>query len=214
MDSVLWNTRINVGLIYVSRNVYIHSHMASRSLSGSYSVFSYSEDFLCGVHFYTGALLAELSLVVGNSSYRTSTSRRIRHCGLLRIVKNYWAIILAIFALVLGSYPDSGEEQAAWSRFLFQLGWLIFPSNCILLLPILWQIRDNFPCFLVSLYRLSRILNPLLTYPPPHLILSLPHVPRKHFVPYVSPSVNSDENSTRMASCPDIRGRSYENHRI
>ena len=73
---------------------------------------------MTGVCFFTGAFLADISLALENSILpRTWTS-------------SVWTIIMAIFALFLGSCPEEGPEKAAWSSVLYEAGILLFPG-CI-----------------------------------------------------------------------------------
>jgi len=88
-------------------------------------------DLFEGTPFYTGTLLAELSLLYSSStpasSLRASSQRfHFRFCNL----KGSWPIALALFALFLGSYPYNSPELKSYSRFLTYVGEVLFPSHC------------------------------------------------------------------------------------
>ena len=92
-------------------------------------------DFYGEVPFYTGTLLADMALCLKSSNLPQSlSSQTIRPYSLISIAKSYWAIALAIFALFLGSYPPGNPDIAAWSRFLFRVGYSLNPAAGILLL--------------------------------------------------------------------------------
>ena len=78
--------------------------------------------FLSNFCFFSGALLADLSLVLGSSISSTSTtSRYIPYIGLRwkRLVIEYWPITLALFALLLASVPPSDQDYVAYSRTIY-----------------------------------------------------------------------------------------------
>ena len=92
----------------------------------------YSGDFMCALHFYTGSILAYLTLT---SAHLISPSRSWKE------LKLWLPIAVAILALFFGSYPDDGTEgEAAWSRFLSRWGESTFPSDCIF--PPSYLLRD------------------------------------------------------------------------
>jgi hypothetical protein len=76
--------------------------------------FSNTDTFYTGYCFFTGALLADLSLILPNHITP----------GILR-VKVLGPIVLAVVGIVIGSYPDEGEQKQAWTRQLWQWG-----NNC------------------------------------------------------------------------------------
>jgi len=79
-----------------------------------------------GVAFFTGALLADLSLVLeANNSMST---KRICRQG-RRFLRVVWPIGLFIVALFCASYPDHGEERMAWSHFLTRIAVAVFPNS-------------------------------------------------------------------------------------
>lgn len=87
-------------------------------------------DILGEIPFYTGALLADISLLL-SSSESSPTSTPQWNGPLSRFVKNYWAITLGLFGGFLASYPPNNPEMAAWSRFLRRIGPSILNSSCI-----------------------------------------------------------------------------------
>jgi hypothetical protein len=88
-----------------------------------YSV--YLGDLMGEIPFYFGVLMAELSLFL---SQETISTLPPLFTG--RVSKN-WPIIMAVFALLLCSYPTNHAELAAWSRFMTRLGASIFHRRCI-----------------------------------------------------------------------------------
>jgi len=74
---------------------------------------------MTGVCFFSGALLADLSLALENATPTKPSTHRI------------WPVVLATFALFLGSCPEEGPEKAAWSSALYEVGIRLFPG-CIL----------------------------------------------------------------------------------
>jgi hypothetical protein len=109
---------------------------------------SYGDQLLEGTLFYTGALLAELSLL-HSFSHTIASPRTSSHRFYFRVVriKSYWPIILALFALFISSYPYNGAELMSYSRFLFRCGEIIFPSNCMA--------NNGFSLILSRAYRLG-----------------------------------------------------------
>ena len=92
-------------------------------------------DFLGDVPFYTGALLADLSLHLKSKTVSPPlSSPESGSHGLISIVKGYWAIAMAIFALFLGSYPPDSPERAPWSEFLRRMAYSVNPAAGIDLL--------------------------------------------------------------------------------
>lgn len=73
-------------------------------------------DLLGEVPFYTGALLADLSIMLPNESLSISKSR--------------WPIGLAILALFLSSYPTDNAHLAQWSQVMARIGLAVFPDEC------------------------------------------------------------------------------------
>jgi hypothetical protein len=93
-------------------------------------------DFLGDVPFYIGALLADMALCLKNSSLSqpSLSSRTIGPYRLISIVKSYWPIALAIFALFIGSYPPDSPDRATWSNFLYRMAYSVNPAAGINLL--------------------------------------------------------------------------------
>ena len=93
--------------------------------------FLYCGDFLCAVHFYCGALLAELSLTdFENSTFSKSLLRRMT--SRYGMVQHILPLLMALVALFVGSFPECCHDRAGWSRFLLRLGIFLFPSGCII----------------------------------------------------------------------------------
>ena len=87
-------------------------------------------NLLGDVPFFSGMLLADLSIVITKRSNSQSGTIKSRS-GLPGVLKNGWAIILALVALFLCSYPpEGGQELASWSQFLEHCADLLFPTHC------------------------------------------------------------------------------------
>lgn len=85
-------------------------------------------NLLGDIPFYSGVLLADLSLVINSKSQTVTGSVH----GFLGHLRNNWVMVLAFFALFISSYPpEGGVELHAWSRLLASWGYMFFPSNCI-----------------------------------------------------------------------------------
>ena len=82
------------------------------------------------VPFCSGMLLADISIVITKRSNSQSGTIKPRS-GLLAVLKNSWAIILALVALLICSFPpEGGQELATWSHFLDYCADLLFPTHC------------------------------------------------------------------------------------
>ena len=83
------------------------------------------DDVYAGVAFFTGALLADLSLAIEIDS----TTKLSLPSGGRKVLKVGWPLAVALIALFFASYPDHGAERSAWSNFLLQLGQNLFPDR-------------------------------------------------------------------------------------
>jgi hypothetical protein len=88
-----------------------------------------SRDLLSGFTFFAGAILADISLILGTISLPPSPNLSAQSRPRFRIFQ-YWPIGLAILALFIGGFPDRDINRMAWSRFLASIGKWIFPSGC------------------------------------------------------------------------------------
>jgi hypothetical protein len=81
--------------------------------------------------FYSGALLADLSLAMGSTATLKSPSsptfQRSRVCT-KQIIKRYWPIVTAIIGLFLGCLPERNPDRQWWSRTLTEYGKAFFPE--------------------------------------------------------------------------------------
>lgn len=86
----------------------------------------YWGDLLAEIPFYTGALLADMSILLSkaNNSISTATSRYER-------INKYWPMALGIFGLLVCSYPTNHAELAAWSRGMTHLGNMVLHPQCL-----------------------------------------------------------------------------------
>jgi hypothetical protein len=89
----------------------------------------YNGDLLGEIPFFSGALLADLSLYLNSPDASTGPSWSVRH-NIPKFVRDYWPLALAIFGAMIGSYPAVAPETAAWSRFLTEVGNRIFHPHC------------------------------------------------------------------------------------
>jgi len=79
-------------------------------------------EFISPFLFFSGALLAEISLVLSSRQTQpiTPTFDPRETCRPLKtFVKQYWAIGFALFAIFIGSFPPEGQHRAAYSRFMW-----------------------------------------------------------------------------------------------
>jgi len=87
----------------------------------------YWGDLLAEIPFYTGALLADMSILqrsnANNSVVSTSSTSRLE-----RLIKDYWPMTLGILGLLVCSYPSNHAELAGWSRAMTRLGNTLFPQ--------------------------------------------------------------------------------------
>jgi hypothetical protein len=96
----------------------------------AYSVYT-DTDVLANIPFFTGALLADISLVADNSPVLPIWD--VKCCG-RRVggVKIPWPVFVFILGLYVGSYPPNSHEMRGWSEMLYRLGETVFPDACIL----------------------------------------------------------------------------------
>jgi hypothetical protein len=90
--------------------------------------FFISRDFLSGFTFFAGALLADLSLILGKISLPPSPTLN-GQSKVRRRFLGHWPIGLAILALFIGGFPDRDIHRTAWSRILGSVGYWIFPAS-------------------------------------------------------------------------------------
>lgn len=95
----------------------------------AYSVYA-DTDVLANIPFFTGALLADLSLIADNTPVLPVWN--LECCG-RRVggIKVHWPILVFLIGLFLGSYPPNSHEMRWWSEALFQIGESLFPSDCM-----------------------------------------------------------------------------------
>jgi hypothetical protein len=87
----------------------------------------YNGDLLGEIPFFSGALLADLSLYLNSAD--ASTAQSWSH-KFPKFIQDYWPIAMAIFGLTIGSYPAIAPENAWWSRRLTDIGEALFHPNC------------------------------------------------------------------------------------
>jgi len=94
----------------------------------AYSMYA-DTDILLNIPFFTGALLADLSLIAENSPILPIWN--VEMCGKrVANVKVRWPILLFIVGLFLGSYPPNSYEMRMWSTFLHRLKDSLLPADC------------------------------------------------------------------------------------
>jgi hypothetical protein len=85
---------------------------------------AYSGDFLCALHFYTGATFALITLTFRDTMPLSGT---------WKAVTGRLPIPLVILSLVFASYMDDGNDpEPTWSRFVAHVGDSVLPSQCII----------------------------------------------------------------------------------
>jgi hypothetical protein len=102
---------------------------ASLVIMDAFSLYT-PDTFYSGACFFTGGILADLSIALENSR-SSSAVQQVRLRRLIEPVKFCWPIILAVFALYVGSYPEEHEDHAAWSQHLHQWGDYYAPKRTI-----------------------------------------------------------------------------------
>lgn len=157
----------------------------------------YCSDLLAEIPFYLGTLLADLSLIIGKNNLSTSPSFSL---GRFRAVKEYWPITLALFALFLAGYPSDSPDNATWTHILSLFADAYFPSSRMHPQYIVLTDRTTYMGFRCRRWSNSHICNSLFSSPPSYSISSLRSVSGKHFLPYVSPSLDDNAVSTYVDS--------------
>jgi hypothetical protein len=104
--------------------------------------------FYTGFCFFTGALLADLSVVLEDRTLPLPPVRKHGRRGIT--AKLGLPLILAAVAIYIGSYPEEYQDETAWSRYLHLLGDYIFPGRKILTL-----LYSNLAEVLVRLFPIS-----------------------------------------------------------
>ena len=89
----------------------------------SYAI--YFGDLMGEIPFYTGTLLADLSLYL-NSQRNNAEPQVLRFIS----IRNCWPMAVAFFGLFLASYPPNSPELAGWSMNMYQIGTRILNSSC------------------------------------------------------------------------------------
>ena len=92
--------------------------------------FIYCGDLLAEIPFFTGALLADLSLLIKDDNFPLLP---VNFAPRSPSVKKYWPIVVGLFGLIIGSYPPNSPELSSWSIFLTQAGYMFFHPACITL---------------------------------------------------------------------------------
>jgi len=92
--------------------------------------FYLARDLVLMFLFYSGALLADLSLAMGTTATLIASSpptfQRSRVCA-KQLIKRYWPLVTTLIALFLAGQPDRSPERVWWSRTLLRYGQAIFP---------------------------------------------------------------------------------------
>jgi hypothetical protein len=90
--------------------------------------FYWNPDVLADIPFYTGALLADLSLILAQNA--SSPAWSTRSTGPFARLRSHWPNILAFIGLIIASYPPDSAELAGWSQSMQNLGEIVFPTGC------------------------------------------------------------------------------------
>jgi len=141
-------------------------------------------DVLADFPFFTGALLADMSLLIAaNSSLSTTNGWSLG--GPLRRFKVTWPVLVCLVGLFFGSYPPDSAERSVWSRALFSWGQAILPWDCISSLN-----HSNSRGIHVGhshYWRIAhRLLNSLFPGSPPYSLSQILRLSRHNLVSYVS----------------------------
>jgi len=118
----------------------------------------YGGDLMGEIPFFTGALFADMSLHINQHDQVSATPPQ-------SYIRRYWPVILAVFGLLLASYPTNHAELAGWSRAMTSIGQRLFHRNCCLFLRFMLMHRGTE----MGLGYLGRhatdLLTPLLSQP-------------------------------------------------
>lgn len=93
-------------------------------------VYSYcARDVVVMFLFYSGALLADLSLAIRANTLNAPSLPTFQESRVnpKRLIKRHWPIAAAIIALIIASLPYRSPERLWWSRTLFNFGEAVFP---------------------------------------------------------------------------------------
>ena len=89
--------------------------------------FAYCGDLLAEIPFFTGALLADMSLLIKDDTFPLLPLSLDTRSPTIR---KYWPIAVGLFGLVIGSYPPNSPELSQWSIFLTKVGYTFFHPHC------------------------------------------------------------------------------------
>lgn len=88
---------------------------------------TYCGDLLAEVPFFTGALLADMSLLIKDDTFPLlPTSLAPRSPA----IRKYWPVAVGLFGLIIGSYPPNSPELSSWSSYLARVGYTFFHYEC------------------------------------------------------------------------------------
>lgn len=85
----------------------------------------YWGDLLAEIPFYTGALLADMSILLSKTN-GSLTARKSR----LAHLQQFSPTALGIIGLLICSYPTNNAEMAGWSRFMTHVGQMVLHPHC------------------------------------------------------------------------------------
>ena len=143
----------------------------------------YWGDLLAEIPFYTGALLADMSILLSkaNNSLSTSTSRFER-------INKYWPMTLGIFGLLICSYPTNHADLAGWSRAMTHIGNMVLHPQCMPRVALTSMLIGRGTPMVLQLHwiRYSYLCNPLFPRPAPHFLSPLRSLLRQYFLPRLS----------------------------
>jgi hypothetical protein len=151
----------------------------------TYSIYN-NTDVLAEVPFYTGALLADLSLVLNEQTLSLPSWNIGPPCGsLYRTLRSHWPIIMFVVGLYIGSYPPNSPDLSVWSQQLYNLGLMIFPTSCIpfVICSNCSRLQMGIP---TSQRSTSHLCTSLFRLPSTYPFSSIFRLPRKRFLSYVS----------------------------
>ena len=157
----------------------------------AYSIYC-DVDTLLNLPFFSGVLLADLSLVLAGTDSSSSSSYKGFSGRLGRCLN--WRVALGLVGLFIGSYPPDAPELSAWARFITRVGEPFLRSDCIQ--PLQYHtltIRGTGMGVHIDRYCHFRVCHSILCRIPLRTLPSHRGVPRKYLVPDVSHSLFSHE---------------------
>jgi len=157
--------------------------------------------------FFSGALLAEISLVLSSSQQQikpTIDDRDVCPPWVGR-AKKHWPTALAILGIFIGSFPPENAHRAAYSRIMWNFFTrYITPEGCIFPLLFYLTYRRSYAFYRWLWCHLSHYWNLILAEYSSFPIESDICLSREYLIPALSLTRNIHPSSSRMGlfRCP------------